>query len=564
MRDVSDDQPLSSKSISPGAAAGRSWDVIVIGTGMGGGVAGRRLAEHGLSVLFVEKGALGRREAQNFMSDIEGRAERATQGLWPTEIVCRVSGWAPAQFFGPLGSGVGGTSVFYAAALEAPERHDLETTEDMEHPTGGWPIRYDDFLPYLRQAQDILSVRGGPNPLSDQRGPKLAAPELNRSEALLFEDLRQKGLHPYRSHEGLVRLPGCEVCLGRKCPKKCKMDGRSAGVEPALETGNAYLLANCAVEELFEASGRITGLRVRSGGLTFELTADTVVLAAGALHSPRLLTASTGRNSAGCANSSGWVGHGLMFHLNEMVAFWPKLRNPAAGATRAVSFRDFYTYEGKRLGLVQAMGVAADAGVIASFLKEYISRTRFSRIKGIGKFATLGALVGERFFGKASVFVGLLEDLALFENRVTTHPDDPDVPVIEYRVSNELKMRRSMLRRLLRTKLGWHRTVLLNFAPSLNYGHPSGTLRFGNDPATSVLDANCKAHDLDNLYVTDASFMPSSMGVNPSLTIAANALRVADLIAKRAGTTHHRAKGSASSLQGAVEGTSRSAARSPS
>jgi choline dehydrogenase-like flavoprotein len=542
MCDVSDDQLLSSRSISAEAAAGRSWNVIVIGTGMGGGLAGRRLAEHGLSVLFVEKGPAGRRAEQNSITDIDDPAERLARGLWPAKIISRFNGGAPAQFFGPLGSGVGGTSVFYAAALEAPERHDLETTAEMEHPTGGWPIRYDDFLPYLQQAEEILSVRGEANPLSDRRGPKLAAPELNRSEALLFEDLRQKGLHPYRSPEGLVRVPGCEVCLGHKCPRKCKMDGRSAGVEPALETGNAFLLANCAVEELVEASGRISKLRVRSEGLPFELTADTVVLAAGALHSPRLLIASAGTNPAGCANSSGWVGHGLMFHLNEMVAFWPKLRNPTAGPTRAVSFRDFYTHEGKRLGLVQAMGVAAGAGMIAAYLKDYLARTRFARVKGVGKFATLGALVGERLFGKASVFVGLIEDLAMFDNRVTTHPDNPDVAVIEYSVSDELKKRRALLRRLLRTRLGRHRSILLNFGPAINYGHPSGTLRFGVDAATSVLDANCKAHDLENLYVTDASFMPSSMGVNPSLTIAANALRVADVIATCSATARHGAQ----------------------
>lgn len=542
MCDESDDLLLSSRSISAETAAGRSWDVIVIGTGIGGGLAGRRLAEHGLSVLFVEKGPVGRRAEQNSMADIEDPAERLARGLWPTKIVSRFNGGAPAHFFGPLGSGVGGTSVFYAAALEAPERHDLETTEAMEHPTGGWPIRYDDFLPYLLQAEEILSVRGEANPLSDRPGPKLAAPELNRSEALLFEDLRQKGLHPYRSPEGLVRLPGCAVCLGHKCPRKCKMDGRSAGVEPALETGNAFLLANCSVEELVESSERISKVRVRTDGLPFELTADTVVLAAGALHSPRLLLASARTNPAGCANSSGWVGHGLMFHLSELVAFWPKLRNPTAGPTRAVSFRDLYTHDGKRLGLVQAMGVAAGAGMIAAYLKEYISSTRFSRVKGVGKFATLGALVGERLFGKASVFVALIEDIGMFENRVSTHPDNPDVAVIEYTVSEELKKRRSLLRRLLRSRLGRHRTVLLNFGAAINYGHPSGTLRFGVDPATSVLDASCKAHDLENLYVTDASFMPSSMGVNPSLTIAANALRVADVIARLSAKANNGAK----------------------
>ena len=104
---------------------------------------------------------------------------------------------------------------------------------------------------------------------------------------------------------------------------------------------------------------------------------------------------------------------------------------------------------------------------------------------------------------------------------------------VAYRFSDELKRRRKVFRSLARRKLGRFRTLMLSFRPTLNFGHASGTLRFGTDPSISVLDADCKAHDLANLYVTDASFMPTSMGVNPSLVIAANALRVADIIAAR-------------------------------
>jgi choline dehydrogenase-like flavoprotein len=515
-------------------AAGRHWDVIVIGTGMGGGLAGRRLAEHGLSVLFVEKGPVGyRTERQHLHADFKEYGARQMRGFWPTRIETRLDGGRSVRFFGPLGSGVGGSSVFYAAALERPERHDLESVEGLEHPTGGWPIGFDAFLPYFYQASDLLSARGEADPLSDLPGPKLAAAPLNEAEALLFEDLRQRGLHPYRSPEAMRRLPGCDDCLGRKCPRQCKMDGRSAGVEPALETGQAELLADCEVEELIETSGRITGLKVRTDGQEFMLHADTVVLAAGTLHSPRLLLRSRGTHAAGCANSSGWVGRGLMFHLSEMVALWPKRGNPAVGATRAVSFRDLYTYDGNRLGLVQSMGVAADAGWIAFYLKALIERSVLRHIPGIGRLATVAVAISAKVFGNATVLVGVLEDLAYPENRVMPHPDEPDVPLIEYRLSDELKRRRALFRRIIRRKLGWHRSLLLGFGPDLNYGHPCGTLRFGKDPALSVLDADCKAHDLENLFVADASFMPSSMGVNPSLTIAANALRVADVIAAR-------------------------------
>ncbi len=534
-------------SLTPGQrmaqdAAARQWDAIVIGTGMGGGFAGRRLAEHGLSVLFVEKGPAGHRtENQTLRDDVEAQDARQMRGFWPTRIEVRLDGGEGERFFGPLGSGVGGSSVFYAAALERPERHDLETTAELDHPTGGWPVGFDAFQPYFAEAAELLSVRGEANPLSDLPGPGLSAPPLTNAEALLFEDLRQAGLHPYRSHEALRRLPGCHDCLGRKCPRPCKMDGRSAGVEPAMATGHAALLADCSVEELIETAGRVAELRVQVGGQEVMLRADIVVLAAGALHSPRLLLRSTGTQPAGCGNSSGWVGRGLMFHLNELVALWPKRGNPSVGATRVVSFRDLYTHDGKRLGLVQSMGVTADAGQIAGYLKSLLRRSALRRVPGASRLATLVAKIGAGVFGNATIFVGVLEDLARFENRVLPHPDEPDVPLIEYHVPDELRARRTLFRRIIRKLLRRHRMLLLSFGPALNYGHPSGTLRFGTDPASSVLDATCKAHDLDNLYVADASFLPSSMGVNPSLTIAANALRVADIIAARLGATGRKA-----------------------
>ena len=518
------------------------WDVIVIGTGIGGGVIGRRLAERGLSVLFVEKGPLGHRtEGQVLRDDLPDYVARQSRGFWPTPVEARIDGGRPQQFFGPLGSGVGGSSVFYAAAAERPERHDLEPTNAVSHPTGGWPVGYDAFRPYFEQAEDILSVRGENDPLSDVPATLLPAPPLTEAEAALFQDLRTVGLNPYRAHEALRRLPGCTDCLGRKCPRPCKMDGRSAGVEPALETGKATLLASATVEELIEAGGRITQIRVRCDGRELMLKADIVVLAAGALHSPGLLLRSRGTHAAGCANSSGWVGRGLMFHLSEMVALWPRRGRPPVGATRVLSFRDFYLHDAQRLGLVQSMGIAADAGQIAGHLKGILSRSRLRRIPGASRALTLAAKVGADVFGSATVLVGLLEDLSYAENCVRPHPDDPEIPVIDYHISDELKARRALFRSLIRQKLQGHRMMFLSYGPSLNFGHPSGTLRFGSDPATSVLDPDCKAHDLENLYVADASFMPSSMGVNPSLTIAANALRVGDVIAARLAAANRQA-----------------------
>lgn len=521
--------------MTPQMAAARHWDVIIIGAGMGGGVAGRRLAEKGLSVLFVEKGRRGyRSEAQELSDDVIDPESRLLRGCWPKQVAARING-DDQSFFAAIGCGVGGSSVFYAAALERPERHDLETTSDMEHPTGGWPVGYDAFHPYFEQVEALLEVAGETDPLSSERGSQLRVPpDLTPEEQALFEDLRERGLTPYRAHEGLRRLPGCENCMGRKCPRPCKMDGRSAGVEPALETGQAHLLEQSDVKELIEEQGRIASVLVSTTPAgDVHLAGQVVILAAGALGSPRLLLASQSLHAQGCANSSGWVGRGLMFHLNEIFALWPRRGTPPAGATRVVSFRDLYTHAGQRLGLVQSMGLATNAGRIASYLNVLIDKSWLRRVPRIKKFTMIPALIAERLFGNATVFVGLMEDLAYPDNRVVLHPEDLERPAFEYTISPELRARRSLLRAQLRQRLGRFRTLFLGFKPDLNVGHPSGTLRFGNDPAQSVLNADCRAHDLENLYVADASFMPSSMGVNPSLTIAANALRVADIVAAR-------------------------------
>lgn len=529
------DQTLSSAAISADEAAARHWDAIVIGAGMGGGLAGRRLAEQGLSVLFVEKGPTGyRNEEQILRDDIEDPDTRVKRGFWPKKIESHLDGKA-TRFYAPLGSGVGGSSVFYASTLERPERHDIDEVAGMPHPSGGWPVGYDAFEPYFDEAAQTLSIRGEPDPLSDIRGPLLPPEPITAAEEALFEDLRASGLHPYHTHEGFRRVEGCLDCIGRKCPRRCKMDGRSAGVEPAVETGRARLLTECTVERLVEQGGRITRLEARAGDRRIELSATYVVLAAGALHSPRLVL------SSGCANSSGWVGRGLMFHFIELAALWPRRGNPPVGATRTVSFRDFYTIGGKRFGFIQSMGVTADAARIAAYLRGMIERTALGRLPGIAKGMYLAAAIGERIFGNATVLVCLIEDEPYFENLVRSDASDPDVPVVDYKIAPELNARRRLIRRTLRRALGWHRTLMLGIRPDPNYGHPSGTLRFGHDPATSVLDPDCKAHDLDNLYVADASFMPSSLGVTPSLTIAANALRVADVVAARHKATERKA-----------------------
>lgn len=510
------------------------WDVIVIGTGMGGGTIGRRLAENGKSVLFLEKGPAGpRAEQQGLNSEIWDPVARQVRGYWPAPMSATVDG-IPSEFFPPLGAGVGGSSVFYAATLERPEPHDLDNSLERPHPTGGWPISFDEMLPYYAQAEALFHVCGEPDPLSPTpQSPLAKGPDVPNIDKAIMAQMRQAGLHPYQSHQALRYVEGCKKCFGFKCPKSCKMDGRSAGVEPALATGHATLLDNCTVTRLTGSTDQITHVVAKKEGQSINFHAKAFVLAAGALSSPRLLLASTSTDwTDGCANSSDTVGRNLMFHLNEMFALWPSRANrtPAdmTEGGKAVACRDLYFSQGRRQGIIQAMGVDAKYGEIVYYLNTAFDRSVLKHLRVLRQFTRIPALIATKLFGRAKIFVGLLEDLPYLENRVTLDPEDPEKICVTYNFHPELLARRMLFRREIRCRLKKMRLVFLSRSPDLNFGHPCGTLRFGNDKKSSVLDKNCRAHDVKNLYVVDSSFMPTSFGVNPSLTIAANALRVAD------------------------------------
>jgi choline dehydrogenase-like flavoprotein len=508
----------------------RNWDVIVIGAGMGGGVAGRRLAEKGLSVLFVDRGPSGPRDDKGMLAaDVHDPAERAARGFWPEPVQAVIDG-RPSTFFGPFGAGAGGTSVFYAACLERPERHDLDECEGRPHPTGGWPVGHDAFRPYFEAAEALLHVCGEPDPLAtDPLPPLLPAPPLSEGDAEMIEAFRRNGLHPYRKHVGLRYLPGCRECIGHKCPRACKMDGRSAGVEPALATGRAAFLDGCEVTALCGTADRITHVEAVRDGQRLRLAARRFVLAAGGIGSPRLLLASAGETwPEGCANGSGLVGRNLMFHLSERIAIWPQRRADFRGPAKTIALRDFYYADGMRFGLFQSMGLEASYGTIVHYLNEKFDRSALGALRPLREFTRVPALVAAGVFGDARIFVGVLEDLPYAGNRVVLDPAHPGRLGFEYTLAPELVGRRRAFRKLIKAGLRGQRSFFLHTEPELNLAHPCGTLRFGADPATSVLDPACRAHGLSNLYVADSSFMPTSNGVNPSLTIAANALRVAD------------------------------------
>jgi choline dehydrogenase-like flavoprotein len=510
---------------------GHVWDVIIIGAGMGGGMIGRRLAEQNLSVLFIDSGLAGRRDDEREWCSIEDPMERRERGYWPAPMKATIGGRS-STFYGPVGSGPGGTSLFYAATLERPERHDLEDSHEIPHPTGGWPVGYDDFQAYYEAAEALLHVCGEADPLSRETAPRLqVAPPLSEGDAAMVEAFRREGLHPYRKHVGVRYLPECPECFGRKCPLKCKMDGRSAGVEPALATGNAVLLDGTDVVALRGSGQNISHVEAMRDGQVFSLTARRYVLAAGALGSPRLLLASASEHwPAGCANESGLVGRNLMFKLCERLAIWPEDPADFNGPVNTISLRDFYCKDGTRFGHLQSMGLEASYGDIVQYLNGKFDQRAPRFLRPLREMTRVPAFLASKVFGNARIFQGLLEDMPLEENRVFLDPDDRMTIRFEYSFSDELLARRKAFRALLKQGLGRQRSMFLDVSPELSLSHSCGTLRFGTDPGTSVLNASCRAHSVENLYVADSSFMPTCTGINPSLTIAANALRVADCL----------------------------------
>ncbi|MCP5036070.1 MAG: glucose-methanol-choline oxidoreductase, partial [Rhodobacteraceae bacterium] len=173
----------------------QNWDVIVIGTGIGGGTIGRALAERGLKVLFVEQGPAGYRSEETPLDlDMGDPVARALRGFWPDPVSARIGG-RDLSFFAPLGAGLGGSSAFYAATLERPEPHDLDHSEARAHPTGGWPVSYSEMQPFLDQAEALYHVGGQPDPLSDIATPNLApGPEVSPGDAALMAVLRANGM----------------------------------------------------------------------------------------------------------------------------------------------------------------------------------------------------------------------------------------------------------------------------------------------------------------------------------------------------------------------------------
>jgi len=489
---------------------------------MGGGFTAQALAKAGHRVLLVERGI--EEKSPPAATDSDDPETRIAAGRWPTLTAFEIDG-VLNRCYAPFGSGLGGSTNWYAAALERFADLDIDSLPNAPHPTGGWPIRSQELLPFYEEAERMLHVAGTADPLSDHStNHLLEPPHLGPCDTEFVRLFEQSGLHPYRLHVGIRYLPGCDECLGRLCYRNCRADVRSVLAEaPEKPT----IMARSEVVRLESTPDRVTCAIVAQGGRQIRIQAKVFVLAAGAIHTPKLLLKSANDHwPNGLANRSDLVGRNLMFHAVQNFALWPAKKLPSSGPRKSISLRDFYAAEGERCGCIQSTGFELGYGEYLMHLYQRFDRSAPSYIKMFRPLLRIPAKLTIETLGRATIFVNLIEDLPYPENRVLLNDDEADGVSVKYTIKAELRHRAVHLRKLLTDRLKGRRLTFLSPEIELNFGHPCGTCVMSNDPSTGVIDRDCRAHGIANLFIADASFMPTSGAINPSLTIAANALRV--------------------------------------
>ncbi len=508
------------------------YDVIIIGSGAGGGTLAWKLAPTGKKILLIERGDYVRREKENWSTLATVKQARYNT----TEI------WSDSQnkpLHPHTNYYVGGNTKFFGAALFRLRERDFESISHHGGISPSWPLRYSDMEPYYSQAEHLYFVHGerGIDPTDPWSPCPYPYPAVSHEPRIqeLSDNFARLGLKPFHVPLGVQldeRNPHrskcirCNTCDGFACLVHAKSDAQVCCVDPALDAHpNLTLWTNTQVTRLeTSSSGReITGVHVTRSGEPLKLSADIVVASCGAINSAALLLRSANpHHPDGLANSSGVVGRHYMGHLNSVLFAISRHPNPTV-FQKTLGVNDFY---------FGAPGFDYPMGHI-SFVGKF-DANMFSA----GAPAIVPGMTLEIMARHSLDFWITSEDLPDPNNRVSLNRDGG--VMLSY-VPNNLEGHQRLLAKLkeLVKQADCHDHLIpLNAfvgdrIPLAGVAHQTGTIRFGNDPATSALDVNCKAHDLDNLYVVDGSFFCSSGAVNPALTIMANALRVGDRITER-------------------------------
>jgi choline dehydrogenase-like flavoprotein len=513
------------------------YDVIIIGTGAGGGTLAHTLAPSGKKILLLERGDFLPRERANWDPDpvfIEGKY--ISEDTW----------YDPdgKPFQPQVHYFVGGATKLYGAALYRLRPQDFGELKHVDGVSPAWPLSYDDFEPWYSKAEQLYQVHGlhGEDPIEGHWSQQYPWPAVSHEPRIqqLADDLTAAGYHPYHApcgimldeaHRAMSTCIRCTWCDGYPCLVHAKSDAEAIAVRPALASPNVTLLVNTEVVKLeTDPSGRtVTGVVVARDGAQETYQGDVVALSAGASNSAKILLASANdAHPNGLANGSDQVGRNYMFHNSKAVVALSKEPNDSV-FQKTLAVNDFY------LG---AKDYDWPVGQI-----QMVGKSNAEAMKGeepkLTKLAPHWSLAETA--RHAVDFWLTTEDLPTPENRVTL--DEDGNVHLAYRSTNDEEAGRLYheLKEILNhTGLADHHVLDKNFymhmsIPIAGVAHQAGTCRFGDDPATSVLDPNCKAHELDNLYVVDTSFFPSIGAVNPALTAMANAIRVGEHLTDRMG-----------------------------
>ena len=516
------------------------YDLIIIGTGAGGGTLAYHLAPSGKRILILERGDYVPREKANWDPQVVNvDAHYNTHESWLDKDGKDLH--PHTNYY------VGGNTKFYGAALFRLRKEDFGELRHYGGISPAWPLGYDDLEPYYTQAENLYQVHGnrGEDPTEPPANSDYPWPAVSHEPRIqqLSDDFARSGLKPFHVPVGVMldeknpqesRCIRCNTCDGFPCLVGAKADAQVVCVDEAIKHANVTLLTRSLVKRLeTDPSGReVRSVIVERGGGVEKYSADVVVVSCGAINSAALLLRSANeKHPRGLANSSDVVGRHYMGHTNSVMMAISRCPNPTI-FQKTLGVNDFY---------FGAKDFEYPMGHI-SFVGKLDAITLKAGAPAIAPNFTL------EMMAKHSLDFWLTsEDLPDPNNRVTLGRDGKIV--MTYTPNNQeahLRLQAKLKDAMKQTNCPMHghdchqglfgRNLYVGQQiPLAGVAHQNGTIRFGHDPKTSALDVNCKAHDVDNLYVVDGSFFPSSAAVNPALTIMANALRVGDHLMKRLG-----------------------------
>jgi choline dehydrogenase-like flavoprotein len=507
------------------------FDIIIIGSGAGGGTLAHKLAPSGKKILLIERGPFLPREKENWQSEEVFISPRyMIKEKWVDK---KGKEFTPGTHYY-----VGGNTKFYGAALLRMRERDFGEVKHYSGISPAWPLSYSDFEPYYTAAEKLYHVHGErgidpTDPPSKNPFPYPAVAHEPRIERL-YKALEREGYRPFPLPLGLIlnekdrknsACIKCNTCDGFPCLVDGKADAHVLCVNEALKHPNVSLVTEAYVERLETSpSGKeVSQIIVKRNGHSEIYKGNIVVAACGAINSAALLLRSANqKHPNGLANSSDCVGRFYMCHNNSALIAITMEPNPTH-FQKTMAVNDFY-YKAPDfefpLGHIQMLG-KADANMF----------------KADTSFPTPKSLLRHIAYHSIDFWL-TTEDLPDPNNRVMlTNEKHIQLDYTENNVEGHRRLKTKL--KMMLNHVGVRHHIINSNAyfgkkiPLGGVGHQNGTVRFGKDPKTAVLDLNCKAHDLDNLYVVDGGFFVSSSAVNPTLTIIANALRVGDHLLER-------------------------------